>query len=101
MEQRNMNKNPNIEKGSPVVAVIMIVIGVAMAIASWFILPDQVAMQLEALDTGVPDMPKIVAVLFPLAITTIFSIYSINYKKQGYIALVGYGMNLLFWLTNM
>jgi hypothetical protein len=72
-----------------------------MAVISWNILPDMVANQIGALDTGAPPVPKFVAVLLPFAITTLFAIYGISYRKQMLIAFVGYLLNIVFWISNM
>jgi len=89
------------KKKNIILAVVLIVIGIVMAVVSWMILPDEVATQFSGFDTGAPTVPKFVAVILPFAITTIFAIYGITYRKQALICLVGYGLNILFWLSNM
>lgn len=82
-------------------AACLILGGIIMAVISWNILPAEVATQFNGLDTGAPSVPKFVAVLLPLAITTLFAIYGISYRKQLMVSFVGYLLNILFWLSNM
>lgn len=83
-----------------VIAVVAIVIAVAMAIYSWQVLPDVVANQLGSFDTGAPPVPKIVAVLLPFGISVFSAISCINYRKQALVCLVGYALNIVFWISN-
>ena len=89
------------EKGvNTMIAVAAIAIGIVMAVISWQILPESVATQPAAFDTGAPDIPKFAAVLFPLGITVFSAISCINYRKQALVCLAGYILNILFWITN-
>ncbi len=92
----NKEKRVNI-----MLAACMIVGAVIMAVVSWNILPAEVATQFSGLDTGAPSVPKFVAVALPFGITTLFAIYGISYRKQLLVGLVGYALNILFWLSNM
>ena len=83
-----------------IIAVIAIIVSIGFAIASWQILPDMVATQPAAFHTGSPDIPKWVAVLLPFGISAGSAVMSVNYKKQALICLVGYAMNVVFWLSN-
>lgn len=93
-----MNKE---KKVNILIAVALIIGAAVMAVISWNILPAEVATQFNALNTGAPSVPKWVAVALPFGITTLFAIYGISYRKQAYIGLVGYAVNVLFWLSNM
>ena len=91
---------PKEKKVNIIIAVIAIVIAIGMAIYSWQILPDMVANQLASFDTGAPPVPKIVAVLLPFGISVFSAVSCINYRKQAWICLVGYALNILFWISN-
>lgn len=78
-----------------------IAIGVIMAVVSWMILPDSVSTQLKSLDTGAPNVPKIVAVALPLGITIFSAVQSLQIPDSIKICLVGYAANILFWISNM
>ena len=84
-----------------IVAVVAILIGVAMAVYSFMTLPAEVATQFEGfMNTGAPTAPKLMAVLLPLGITVLFAVKSVSQPKSIFICLVGYVMNVLFWLCN-
>lgn len=91
---------PEERKVNIMIAVIAIIIAIGFAIYSWKILPGSVATQFAALDTGVPAVPKLVAVLLPFGISVASAVSCINYRKQALICLVGYAMNILFWISN-
>lgn len=92
--------SPAEKKVNIMIAAAAIVIGIIMAIISWQILPESVATQPAAFNTGAPDIPKFAAVLFPLGITVFSAVSCINYRKQAWICLAGYVLNILFWVTN-
>ncbi len=83
-----------------IIAVVAIVIAIGFAVYSWQILPDMVANQPAKFDTGAPPIPKIVAILLPFGISVGSAIMSVNYRKQALICLVGYAMNILFYISN-
>lgn len=84
-----------------IVAAVAILIGVAMAVYSFMTLPAEVATQFEGfMNTGAPTAPKLMAVLLPLGITVLFAVKSVSQPKSIFICLVGYAMNVLFWLCN-
>ena len=91
---------PEERKVNIIIAVIAIVIAIGMAVYSWQVLPSSVATQFAALDTGAPSVPKFVAVLLPFGISVVSAVSSINYRKQAIVCLVGYAMNILFWISN-
>jgi len=91
---------PEEKRVNTIIAVIAIIVSIAFAVASWMILPESVATQPAAFHTGSPDIPKIVAVLLPFAISAFSAVSSINYRKQALVCLVGYVMNVLFWISN-
>lgn len=91
---------PEEKKVNTIIAVIALIIAVVFAVISWQILPAQVANQPAAFNTGAPPIPKIVAVLLPFGISAFSAVSAINYRKQALICLVGYAMNILFWISN-
>ncbi|MBR3769295.1 MAG: hypothetical protein IKL06_02065 [Lachnospiraceae bacterium] len=91
---------PEEKKVNMIIAVVAMLIAIGLAIYSWQILPDQVANQPAAFDTGAPPIPKFVAVLLPFGISAFSAISGISYRKQFLICLVGYAMNVLFWISN-
>lgn len=91
---------PEEKKINTIIAVVALIIAVVFAVISWQILPAEVANQPAAFNTGAPPIPKIVAVLLPFGISAFSAISSINYRKQALICLVGYAMNILFWISN-
>lgn len=95
------NKTQDGRKIRMIVAVIAILIGVALAVYSYIVLPAEVATQFEGfMNTGAPSVPRIVAVLFPLAITVLFAVKSVSEPKSIFLCLIGYVVNILFWLSN-
>lgn len=93
-------KLTNENKKSIVIAAIMILVGIAMAVVSWQILPASVATQFAGFQTGAPALPKFFAVLLPFAITFIFSILSMRQEEATKYAFIGYALNVLFWIAN-
>jgi len=91
---------PAEKRVNTIIAAAAIVIGIVMAVISWQILPASVATQPAAFNTGAPNVPKFVAVLLPLGITVFSAVSCVNYRKQAWICLVGYVLNILFWVTN-
>ena len=83
-----------------IIAVVAIIVSIGFAIASWQILPDMVSDQIASFDTGAPPAPKLVAVLLPFGISVFSAVSSINYRKQALVCLVGYALNILFWISN-
>ena len=84
-----------------IVAAVAILIGTVMAVYSFMTLPAEVATQFEGfMNTGAPTAPKLMAVLLPLGITVLFAVKSVSQPKSIFICLVGYVMNILFWLCN-
>lgn len=92
---------PKDKQKNVIFAGIAIAIAVVMAVVSWNILPDMVATQFRSLDTGAPDVPKIVAVALPFIITTVFAVQSINNNEYLKMSLLGYAANILFWISNI
>lgn len=91
---------PEERKVNIIIAVVAIIVAIAFAVYSWQILPASVATQPAAFDTGSPAVPKLVAVLLPFGISVFSAVSCINYRKQALICLVGYVMNVLFWISN-
>lgn len=91
---------PQEKKTNIIIAVVAIVVAIAFAVYSWQVLPAEVANQPAAFDTGAPPIPKFFAVLLPFGISVFSAVSAINYRKQFLICLVGYAMNILFWISN-
>jgi len=95
------NKTQDGRKIRMIVAVIAILIGVVLAVYSYMVLPAEVATQFEGfMNTGAPSVPRIVAVLYQLAITVLFAVKSVSEPKSIFLCLIGYVVNILFWLSN-
>ena len=91
---------PEERKVNIMIAAAAIVVAVVFAVVSWNILPQSVATQPAAFHTGAPDIPKWVAVLLPFGISVYSAITCVGYRKQALVCLVGYALNIVFWLTN-
>lgn len=95
------NENANAKKIRMIGAAIAILIAVVMAVYSFMTLPDMVATQFEGfMNTGAPDVPKLVAVAVPFLVTSVFAVKSVSEPKSIFLCLFGYGVNILFWLSN-
>lgn len=91
----------NKEKAENVMIAGGIIAGaIVMAVVSWFILPDYVALQMAAMNTGVPVFPKWFAILFPFALTSVMAAGSINCRRQFPASLIGYALYVVLWLIN-
>ncbi len=91
---------PEEKKVNIMIAAAAIVVAIIFAVISFRILPDSVATQPAAFDTGAPPVPKIFAILFPFGITVFSAVSAVNYRKQAWICLVGYALNILLWMCN-
>ena len=101
MGNQGYSSGNNKEKAENVIIAMGIIAGaVAMAVISWFILPDYVSTQLANFSTGVPDLPKWLAVLFPFTLTSVLAATSINCRKQFPTCLIGYALYVVFWVIN-
>ena len=97
MEQK---KKP-IPKERIIVAAVVMLISLVMAVYGWMTLPAEVATQFEGVwNTGAPKVSKIIAVAVPFAMNGIFSWRSLSEPKSIFMCLVGYIVNVLFWLSN-
>ena len=84
-----------------IIAGVAIIIGLVMAVYSWFTLPDYVATQPSFLTTGgAIALPKFVAVLFPLGLTSVMAAAGINHRRQFVLCLFGYVLYILLWMIN-
>lgn len=92
--------SPEEKRVNTIIAAVAMMIAIVFAVISWQILPASVATQPAVFNTGAPDIPKWVAVLLPFGISTFSAVSSINYRKQALICLVGYALNVAFWLSN-
>ena len=79
----------------------MLLISVVMAVVSWFILPDVVSMQFKGFQTGAPALPKFLAVLIAFAFSAGFSVASARMEEARKYVLIGYGLHILFWISNL
>ena len=101
MDNQRIPSVGNKEKTENVlIAMGIIAVALVMAVVSWFILPDYVSTQLAGFSTGVPALPKWLAVLFPFLITTILAASSVNCRRQFPVSLIGFALNVVFWLIN-
>lgn len=91
---------PEEKRVNIIIAAAAFILAVGFAVYSWQVLPDAVAAQFKAFDTGVPKIPKLAAVLVPFGISAVSALGCINYRKQALVCLVGYAMNMLFWIAN-
>ena len=96
--ENEMNTREN--KTTLIIAVVLILTALAMGIVSWFILPDWVLVQFPELQTGAPQLPKIVAVLFPFALSTVFAVLSRKESQAAKYALLGLVFYILLWICN-
>ena len=97
MEQK---KKP-IPKERWIVAAVAMIISLVMAVYGWNTLPPEVATQFEgAWNTGAPKVSKMIAVAVPFAMNGIFAWRSLSEPKSIFMCLVGYIVNVLFWLSN-
>lgn len=87
-------------KENIIIAAVAIIIAAAMAVYSWFTLPELVETQPAFWDTGVPPFPKLFAVLFPFGLTTFCAVNAVSYRKQFLLCLLGYVLYIIFWLVN-
>ena len=95
------NKAQEGKKLRILIAVIAILIGVVMAVYGFMTLPAEVATQFEGfMNTGAPPVPRIIAVLLPLALVVLYAIRSVSHPKSIFLCLFGYVINLLFWFSN-
>ncbi|MBR5127656.1 MAG: hypothetical protein IKU69_04420 [Roseburia sp.] len=91
---------PEEKKTNIIIAVAAIAVAIAFAVYSWQVLPAEVANQPAAFNTGAPPIPKFAAVLLPFGISVFSAVSGINYRKQFLICLIGYALNILFWISN-
>lgn len=91
---------PEERKANIIIAVAAIVAAIIFAVVSFNILPERVATQPAMLDTGAPTVSRFVAILLPFGISVVSAISAVGYRKQFLICLVGYVMNILFWISN-
>ena len=82
------------------IQAVIIVAAIALAVYSWFVLPDLVATQPAGLATGAPPVPKIVAVALPTVLMVMFGYLGPKDQKMYWGSLVGVVLHVLFWMTN-
>ena len=96
-----MEQKKPIPKERLIVAAAVMVISLVMAVYGWMTLPAEVATQFEGfMNTGAPKVSKIIAVAVPFAMNGIFTWRSLSEPKSIFMCLVGYAVNVLFWLSN-
>ena len=88
------------QRENKIIAAIAIAVTFIMAVVSWFTLPELVESQPDFWDTGVPPLPKLFAVVFPLGLTTFCALGSITYRKQFITCLLGPALYIIFWMLN-
>ena len=87
-------------KENKIIAAVAIAITAVLAVISWFTLPEMVESQPAFWDTGVPPLPKLFAVIFPLGLTVFCALGAINYRKQFITCLLGPALYIIFWMLN-
>ena len=96
-----MEQKKPIPKERWIVAAVAMIISLVMAVYGWNTLPVEVATQFEGVwNTGAPKVSKIIAVAVPFAMNGIFTWRSLSEPKSIFMNLVGYAVNVLFWLSN-
>lgn len=82
--------------------VVIIIIAVAFFIAGLFYLPDTVVTQIS-INNNPTTMPRLTALLLPLAISVIFGVlyYMKEDKKYLIISLVGILVNIMMFVVNL
>lgn len=90
-------------KNKKLITIAITIVAIILFIISYFLLPDTIAMQLQANGNLGNYMPKYLALLIPLAITLIgnFSFYKNAQSKYLVIALVGLLMFVLTLFMNL
>lgn len=79
----------------------LFLVGVVMAVISWILLPDAVAMQFKGLETGAPAFPKLAAIAIAFGFSSVFSFLSVKYEEGVKYTLIGYGLHVLYWICNL
>ena len=94
-------KKKPIPKERLIVAAVVMLISLVMAVYGWMTLPAEVATQFEGfMNTGAPAVSKVIAVFVPFVMNAIFAWRSLSEPKSIFMCLVGYAVNVLFWLSN-
>ena len=91
----------NIDKNRLFAAAGSMLAIVVMAVISWMWLPDWVMVQLPSLQTGAPLLPKVVVMLFPIALTTMFAVLSFKKEEATKYSLLGHLFFVLVWICNL
>lgn len=83
------------------IAGALLIASVVFAVISWMILPDMVATQFKGLQTGAVALPKFLAVFIAFAFSAGFSIVSVKQEEGVKYSLIGFGLHILFWISNL
>ena len=82
------------------ISIFSIVIAIVLAICSWFLLPEIVAVQVGADGQVSNTMPKWLAIILPLGISVVGSVMNLNDKTEknikGFI-LAFVGIGIMIW----
>lgn len=80
----------------------IIIISIILAVISWFILPDEIAVQITMSGSAGNTVPKIFGILLPLLLSVPFSIsfYKKNEKKHLIYSIIGVVIAIVFLIFN-
>lgn len=82
------------------ISIFSIVIAIVLAICSWFLLPEIVAVQVGADGQVSNTMPKWLAIILPFGISVVGSVMNLNDKTEknikGFI-LAFVGIGIMIW----
>ena len=82
------------------IMALIVAAATALAVYSWFVLPDLVATQPAGFSTGAPAVPKIFAIGLPTVLMVMFGHLGSKDRKMYFGSLIGVVLHILFWLTN-
>ena len=85
-----------------ILILIIMILALGLFVTGYIILPDTVVMQLQADGSAGTTMPKLLALLIPLAFTGVFAafFYKNGATKHLLVSLLGLAMFLLTFVFN-
>ena len=85
----------------PLVLLATIFAGLLIVLSFALVLmPDMVATQPAAFNTGAPPLPKLFCVSLPTVLMVMFGYLGSKDRKMYFGSLIGVVLHILFWLTN-
>ena len=82
------------------IMALIVIAAAALAVYSWIVLPDMVATQPAAFNTGAPPLPKLFCVSLPMVLMVMVGHLGSKDRKMYWGSLIGVVLHILFWLTN-